>query len=96
MVAPGAGSPSMRAMAPEKIHGWRRKSDLSRPGLRMAAGINQGRPEGRLEGLMENTDLVTCIDDDAQGMLNFLGFVGGCDRCPQAGKAFRNGRRNHR
>jgi hypothetical protein len=33
-VSPLAGSPSTRAMAPEKIHGWRWRRDLSRPGLR--------------------------------------------------------------
>jgi len=46
IVAPRVGFPSMRATAPEKTHGWRRRSDFSRPGLRRIVGINQGRPYG--------------------------------------------------
>ena len=36
MVAPASGSPSTRCTAPEKIHGWRRRNDFSRPGFRIA------------------------------------------------------------
>src|SRR6266851_4079941 len=37
-VAPLAGSPSTRSMAPEKIHGWRWRSDFSRPGFSTTRG----------------------------------------------------------
>ena len=34
-VSPLSGSPSTRAIAPENIHGWRVRTDFSRPGFRM-------------------------------------------------------------
>src|SRR5438067_9528892 len=37
-VSPAAGSPSTRATAPENSHGWRRRNDLSRPGLTTSTG----------------------------------------------------------
>src|SRR5437762_13076125 len=38
-VSPLPGWPSMRAIAPENNHGWRRRSDLSRPGLTTSTGV---------------------------------------------------------
>src|SRR5437773_12569031 len=38
-VSPLSGLPSTRAIAPENNHGWRRRSDLSRPGLTTRTGV---------------------------------------------------------
>src|SRR5438105_9825365 len=38
-VSPLPGLPSTRAIAPENNHGWRRRSDLSRPGLTTKTGV---------------------------------------------------------
>src|SRR5262249_62114588 len=41
-VDPGAGLPTTRSMAPEKIHGCRCRSDFSRPGFSTSAGTRLG------------------------------------------------------
>jgi hypothetical protein len=44
-VSPEAGWPSILAMAPENIHGCRRKADFSRPGFKVMVGIKKtGQP----------------------------------------------------
>ncbi len=43
-VSPRAGAPSMRSIAPENIHGWRRSKDFSRPALRMMPACAPATP----------------------------------------------------
>ena len=43
-VSPLTGAPSTRSTAPEKIHGWRRNKDFSRPALRRMPGCAVASP----------------------------------------------------
>ena len=45
---PTPGLPSTRSIAPEKIHGWRRSSDFSRPGASTTTGAGGGATEPAL------------------------------------------------